>query len=298
LSEKSEKIGTDYSKEINHNIDKSSDENLKNNENRNQNMSELDITKREKIHSNTSMTNDCINNECLESENSLRKKLFSQNELQFTNQKNEIKDNTYLDDPENISQIVAIINPRIKRNKLLDEKENAPSSSQRNLNQLQVQEKPIEFNKMESNVCDNTNSTTIIKQNKKNNFKFNFFEYFWLNSICCYRKNEKINKKNILLDNSEDFCDYYLDVNTYIKKMIEIDLLKLYLIKNKDDLKAIENFKPAMKTDYSEKYNDKIEKMYRNLMNKDLESLTENIKNMETKDDRIYKEILSFYNFN
>lgn len=271
----------------------------------NNNSLDLDPTKRE-INENINS----ISDDCLESENNLKKKLFSYNKFNVSNldekknQNNNLEEIKILNDmnAENSSPILNILHQDIKTNKLLDEKENLQvivnneltPSSQRNINsnKVHVQDKPIiEFNKLESD-----NEETVPKKNKKNNFKFNFLEYFLLNTMCCFRKNEKVSKKNILLDNSEDFCDYYLDINTYIKKMIEIDLLKLYLIKNRDDLKAIENFKPAMKSDYSANYNEKIEKMYKNLMDKDLKNLNENIKNMETRDNRIYKMILSFYN--
>jgi hypothetical protein len=186
-----------------------------------------------------------------------------------------------------------INNLKFKKNKLIDEKEIITQQYSR-----AVQDKAIEFNRVEmiaEEVQKNKNEPNTTRKNKKNNFEYNFLEYFLLNTMCCFKKNHKVSKKNILLENSEDFCDYYLDINTYVKKMMEIDLLKLYVIKNKKELDAIENFKPALKSGYSEKYNEKIEKMYSNRVSKDLESFSDSIKNMKTNDDRIFREFLDYY---
>lgn len=135
-----------------------------------------------------------------------------------------------------------------------------------------------------------------IKQ-KKNDFNLNFIEYCVFYLYMCFGKRQysRIHNKMSLLENSSDFADYYLDVNTYIKKMMEIDLLKIYVIKNKEELNFIDNFKPSMKHTYSDLYQEKLNNLYQNrLTNNKQDEAIENIRKMKIEDPRIYENILSF----
>jgi hypothetical protein len=149
-------------------------------------------------------------------------------------------------------------------------------------------------NKMFSLDIDNT----LVKQKqhpeKKNNFNYNFLEYCLYN-LCCI-KNRKFKTKARMLENSMSFYDYYLDINCYVKKMIEIDILKLYLIENQEDLSVINTFKPALTDNYNDEYLTKINDNYINRIKyHEQDSLLENVTNMKTKDSNIYKSLLSFY---
>jgi hypothetical protein len=134
--------------------------------------------------------------------------------------------------------------------------------------------------------------------NQKNNFKYNFFEYIFYSYFCCMRnrKKQEVRQKSELLKNSESFLDYYLDVNTYVRKMIEIDMLKLFLLKDKEDFEVINNLTPVIKNDYAENYENKINSMYKNRTQlSETDELLENIRYMKSEDSRVYKALLAYY---
>jgi hypothetical protein len=144
------------------------------------------------------------------------------------------------------------------------------------------------------------NETTPHSQivNQKNNFKYNFFEYIFNRYFCCLknRKKQEVRKKSELLNNSESFLDYYLDVNTYVRKMIEIDMLKLFLLKDKEDFEVINNLTPVIKNDYAENYENKINSMYKNRIQlSETDELLENIRYMKSEDSKVYKALLAYY---
>ena len=157
------------------------------------------------------------NEENLDGDNIMKSNLFSENELSenISHKNKNFSDELNIQENPNNSPVKNIINnQKLKRMQLLNEKETITSQFSNNVKE----DKKFEFNK----ICLTPDNPDIQRKNKKNSFKFNFLEYF-TNTLCCFRKNEKVNIKNILLDNSEDFCEYYLDINTYVKKMIEID---------------------------------------------------------------------------
>lgn len=116
---------------------------------------------------------------------------------------------------------------------------------------------------------------------KKNTFRYNFFEYILVNFCCCFYKNKRTIKKQILLDNSNDLSDYYMDINLYIKNMIEIELIKNVIFQNNKEIKSILNyFKPVLKDEYSQKFNNKLSKLYNNRFDEaELEDYINSIKN-------------------
>lgn len=131
---------------------------------------------------------------------------------------------------------------------------------------------------------------------KKNIFKYNFFEFILLNFFCCLRKNKILQRKQNLLENSNDFSDYFMDINFYIKSMMELDLIKKYLFTNdKSILNFINNFKPVLKEDYSESYSKKLTELYSNrISNIELESYLNSIKNNRLNEE-LLKDIKHFY---
>jgi hypothetical protein len=181
---------------------------------------------------------------------------------------------------------------------------NTDNNNKNNINLSEINESPIKnyhtekdneiSNKMFSLDIDNTNVKEKQHLEKKNSFKFNFLEYCLYNVFCI--KNKKFKTKARLLENSMSFYDYYLDINSYVKKMIEIDLLKLYLIKNQEDLTVINNFKPALTNNYDEEYLTKINENYINRIKyHEQDNLLQNVTNMTTNNSNIYKTLLSFY---
>lgn len=132
---------------------------------------------------------------------------------------------------------------------------------------------------------------------KKNLYKYNFLDFVFKKCLCYSKKRKnEIKIKSELLDNSDDFYDYYLDINTYLKKMIELDFIKLFVIKDREDLLVLDKFNPVLKNDYSKNYSEKIEALYRNkLESSETEELLESIRNMKNDDNRIFNALLSYY---
>jgi hypothetical protein len=186
------------------------------------------------------------------------------------------------------------------------EKFDSPEKNQKNENLAMVDIKIRENNPNDprkinlinesSNQNEHTSPHSLLV-NKRNNYKYNFFEHVFNEYFCCVKskKKQETQYKSQLLENSESFLDYYLDVNTYVKKMIELDMLKLYLIKDKEDFEVINNFAPVIKNNYSENYENKIHSLYKNrLSNSETEELLENIKYMKSDDARVYKSLLNY----
>lgn len=147
-----------------------------------------------------------------------------------------------------------------------------------------------------SNQNENTSPHSLLIK-KRNNYKYNFLEHVFNEYFCCLKskKKQEIQYKSKLLENSESFLNYYLDVNTYVKKMFELDILKLYILNNKEDFEVISNFAPVINNNNFENYEKRIHSLYKNrLSNIETEELIENIKNMKSEDTRVYKTLLNF----
>jgi len=131
---------------------------------------------------------------------------------------------------------------------------------------------------------------------KKNSFTYNFFEYILLCFCRCIFKNKKFIKKQDLLKNSNDLSDYYLDINIYIKNMIELDLIKHAIFSNNKNLKyLLDNFRPCLKNDYSERFNNRLSNLYANkLTENEMENYIGSIKEHSSNFDFI-NQIKSFY---
>jgi hypothetical protein len=87
-----------------------------------------------------------------------------------------------------------------------------------------------------------------------------------------------------------------LDVNLYIKNMIELDMIKTYIFgHDKNILKIFSNFKPNLKSKYSETYEKKLSDLYSSKISEnDFNDYLNGIKN-----GKLNKEFLSelkFYN--
>jgi hypothetical protein len=222
----------------------------------------------------------------------LKKKLDNSGDSSSSNNENQIENNQELPQntdchetpPERFNQP-----PKNKKSGFAQyaDEENPNEIAERNVN-IEMASK----NKNES--LDLANITFNKIAQKKNSFKFNFLEYC-LHYLFCFRKSEKVKQKISMLENSEDFYDYYLDINNYIKKMIEIDFIKLIVFRNEDRI-ALDYFTPSLKTDYSLNYLHKIQKLYSNNFSiQDQEEFLNSISNMKIKDKDFIEKMLSFY---
>jgi len=90
-----------------------------------------------------------------------------------------------------------------------------------------------------------------------------------------------------------------MDVNIYIKNMIELELIKKIIFKNdKQIISMLNYFKPALKNDYSQKYNDKLSKLYSNkFYESEIEEYMNSIKDLSLNSE-LLNEIRSYYNTN
>ena len=91
---------------------------------------------------------------------------------------------------------------------------------------------PIDFQKNEK-----IEERDVQRENKRQDLLAHGFDYS-LNDICCGCWKKDIDKKKKYFDNACSVLYYYMDVITYIKKMIEIDIIKDYLF-SKDEIKLI-----------------------------------------------------------
>ena len=112
------------------------------------------------------------------------------------------------------------------------------------------QDKSVEFNirKSEDNKFDNDpinyekNEKQLETDEERVKKKTDMLEFgfkYTLSDICCGCLNkDTITKKKKYFDTANSVLLYYMDIITYIKKMIEIDIIKNYLF-NKDEVRLI-----------------------------------------------------------
>jgi len=117
-----------------------------------------------------------------------------------------------------------------------------------------------------------------------------------MSCCCCVYKNRKIQRKQALLESSNNLSDYYMDVNIYIKNMLEMDLIKKILFnKDKNLSLLLENFRPILKDDYTYKYINKLSSLYKNnISDREIEGYVESIKRHSSNIDFL-KELSCFY---
>ena len=134
-------------------------------------------------------------------------------------------------------------------------------------------------------------------QIRKNYFIYNFFEYIYSKVFLCFCKSKIIEKKEFTLKNSIDLTDYYLDVNLYIKNMIELDIIKTLIFgDDKNMLKIFSNFKPNLKVEYSEAYQKKLNDLYSSKISEnELNDYINGIKNVKYVNKEFLNE-LKFFN--
>lgn len=78
--------------------------------------------------------------------------------------------------------------------------------------------------------------------------------------------------------------------------MMEVDLIKLYLFKSNADINLLDKFSPPLKN-YSKEYLMKTNEQYINKFPEiEQEQFLENIKEMKTRDPKVYKLLLSYFN--
>jgi hypothetical protein len=146
-----------------------------------------------------------------------------------------------------------------------------------------------------NNKIDQVVNLRKLKNNSGNNIlDFNFFEY--LIYPLCSRK--RTLQKSALLDSTQTFYDFYMDINTYIKKMMELDYLKYSLIRNEEELKIIENFRPVLKNSYRENYGDSILELYDSeLKSESISKVYSGINKMDSTKTQllVYNYLLKYY---
>lgn len=191
----------------------------------------------------------------LESHNEINEKplqfdIIQKNLEKFTNENNE----NFIDDENKNESDIPIDNNNANKEKLIVDN-----------NEFQ-KEKTFDYN----NEVNNKNSF-IFDVNKKDipYYNYNKNEYqisfitFLLGKIfkklnCC---KSKISKSYELHESTCSFYDYYMDINTYLKMMIEFDILKSILLgKRKNNL--LKKFRPIITRKYKTIYNEKLENFY------------------------------------
>lgn len=97
---------------------------------------------------------------------------------------------------------------------------------------------------------------------KKNRFALSYITYisnkFFSKFGCCQKK---LSKNYQLLDSTVGFYDYYLDINNYLKMMIEFDLVK-HMLLNKRKTNMLSKFRPIISKRYKSFYQEKLENLY------------------------------------
>ena len=85
-----------------------------------------------------------------------------------------------------------------------------------------------------------------------------------------------------------------MDVNLYIKNMIELDMMKTLIFGNdKNILKIFSNFKPSLKAEYSETYEKKLNNLYSSKISEDdLKDYLDGV-----KDGKLNKDFLNELKF-
>jgi hypothetical protein len=102
---------------------------------------------------------------------------------------------------------------------------------------------------------------------RKNNFKIFFWDYLvgGLFQACkCQRKT----KKYELYKSTENFYNYYMDINNYLKVMVEFEIIKSIVL-SKAHKSMLSKFKPYLKGNYQSLYKDKLQNLYQQTFNKD-----------------------------
>jgi len=86
------------------------------------------------------------------------------------------------------------------------------------------------------------------------------FEYCctWCNFKCC----KDTQKRKIIFRNATHLCYYYLDITTFFKKMMEIDIIKYYLLDESERKLTSIIANPDLGNDYSEKVLNKLRDEY------------------------------------
>lgn len=148
---------------------------------------------------------------------------------------------------------------------------------------------------IETNNYRNSNAKLVDEnESYKSNFKYNFIEYIFNFVFCKLSRNLK--RKSQLLKGAESFLDYYTDIQIYTKKMMEIEQIKLFLIKEYKDLKIIDKFVPSLKLDYAVTFDSKVEAEYSNLIDKEgSDCLEESIKDLDLSNKELFNYMLTFY---
>lgn len=74
--------------------------------------------------------------------------------------------------------------------------------------------------------------------------------------------------------------------------MIELELIKKIIFNNnKEILSVLDNFKPSLKEDYSQKYNDKLSKLYSNKISES--EIEEQMNSLKELSHNSYSEFLN-----
>jgi hypothetical protein len=172
----------------------------------------------------------------------------------------------------------------------LDEDKNNSSGENKinNFNNINF-EAPIKKNLNSRNV-ENLNTQSI-----GNNLDYNFFEYVFY-TFCSKKNKQKILKKYMLLESTQNFYDFYMDINTYIKKMMELEYLKYHLITSESHLNIIENFQPTFKDSYTENYGEAIFELYDTVeKSASISNVYAGIKKIDPSNSQLYNYLLKYY---
>jgi hypothetical protein len=145
-----------------------------------------------------------------------------------------------------------------------------------------------------NNIDQDVNLRKLNNNCASNYFDYNFFEY--LIYPLCSRK--RTLQKSKFLESSQSFYDFYMDINTYIKKMMELDYLKYRIIRNEAELKVLENFRPVLKDSYKENYGESILELYDSeLKSESISKVYSGINEMDSTKTQllVYDYLLKYY---
>jgi len=100
------------------------------------------------------------------------------------------------------------------------------------------------------------------------------------------------------LESTDELYNYYLDVNIFVKKMIEFDIMKSMFLKSSDS-SFLEGLNPSINKNYAKYFKDLLNDTYKkSYTHEDKERSIKNLTAIENISPKPFEKILMFVEHN